>query len=270
MLYVTGASSGVEYETIYGDKDTRRIEMCVAVFWKGHETPEAFLYNVFEPSTEHMTDLLRLMPSFRKMAKGVAKTKDAELGEAAVAKLAFKSYEARIKEALGDLPVGLEMLHELVHPVNKAYKVQPKVLDKDAEGTVDPYENLPESIEDFIEWAQANGLVSREDKGVAATELVVKWCEAIGEFSDKQWTVQKYEYEAKRAQRDTKAEKQRHEVDKQILRRRFEEFFPKYTKITEKYDELQAKLKAERAAWKKSAAEAKAEPGNEESTDKAA
>ena len=193
-----------------------------------------------------------------------------EVGKGNIEQLSFGPYTERIQHALGELPLDLHMLHELVLPLNKQHQPvlkipEPKIPDEDAEKTPDPYESLPKSIKEFIEWAQVDGLVSSENEKLATTELVVKWCKHIAELSDMQWEIEQYEYYNKKKTAHAQAEdgEKRLELDKKILSRRLETSFPELCAIAKTYEKLQAKKASEKAA-KQAAEKAAAEASGEQ------
>ena len=263
MMYDEGGLNGVEYHKVFGDKDTRRAELATVIFYKTFED-KIKPYNIFESGTEHMHALLKYMPSFRKMALENAKKMDMEVSTENREQLSFGPYTERIKMALGPLPEPLHYLHELVLPLNKQHQPIPKITDEDDEPTLDPYESLPKSIKATIEAAQHGGLVSREDKSLATTQLVVKWCSTIAELSDKQWEIEQDEYFNKKREAHAQAEdsEKRLEMDKNIIAR-IETACPEYTNINKTYEELQAKKASEKAA-KQAAKKAEAEASGEQ------
>ena len=264
MMYEEGHLDGVEYHKVFGDKDTRRAELATVVFYKTLED-KMKPYNIFDSGAEHMHALLKYMPSFRKMASEMAKKMDMEISTENREQLSHGSYTDRIKIALGQLPDALHYLHELVMPLNKQHQPVPKIPDEDAEMTPDPYESLPKSIKATIEAAQHGGLVSREDKSLATTELVVKWCRRIAELSDKQWEIEQDEYFNKKNTAPAQAEhgEKRLELDNQIIARLQETACPEYDAINKTYEELQAKKASEKAA-KQAAKKAEAEASGEQ------
>ena len=264
MLYESGGLEGVEYHKVFGDKDTRRAELAAVVFYKTfHEKKKP--YNIFETATEHMHEMLKDMPSFRKMALENARKIDREIGEQNKEKLSFGPYVERIQQALGELPLALQLLHDLMRPLDKQHKPLPKIREEHADDIEDAYEHLPKDIKAFIEYAETSGLVSSGDKSLATTELVVKWCREIAELSTKQWELEEDEYfdKTKMNWADAEDYASRQEVDKKILSRRFETSFPEYDAINKKHERLLAKKAAEKAAEKTATAEASGEQAPE-------
>ena len=263
MLYEEGTTDGVEYHKLFGDKDTRRAELATVVFYetvmsKGTVKP----YNTFQTSTDQMRALLKLMPSFRKVMMENAKAKDRELGPVKVEGLLHGSYEARIKGAIGPIPSGLQMLHEMVLGMDKQYRPVPKS-HPDAETPLCEYDLLPEQIKAEIEMAINMGLVTSDNKAIAATELVFTWCTTIAELSDKQWDLDEEEYLNKKAKSNAEAEK-RAELNKNIMARHIENNYKELHAITEKHEKLQTKWAAAKetakASGKQTTAEASDEP----------
>ena len=271
MMYCEGSLDGVEYQKVFGDKDTRRGELATVVFYL-HVIEKRPPYNIFSTGSEHMHDMLKYMPSFRQMMLAEARRVDLELGPEKVQQLPFGSYEKRISEGLGELPFGLDMLLQLVHPLDKQYRPVPRVRDedaRDAEGALDPYESLPKKIKELIHWAETCGFVSSGDKKQSTTELVVKWCTHLGELCDMEWELEQDAFQAwKKSKKADEESWKRAELDKTMLNRHFELWFPEHDKIRQNYDLLQARKAAEKAAAE--AAEKAKQASGEQAAEKSA
>ena len=90
--------------------------------------------------------------------------------------------------------MGLQLLHDAMMPLDKQHRPLPKSPEEYAFDPEYAYEHLPQAIKEFIEYGEKSGLVSSGDKGLATTELVVKWRREIAELSTKQRELEEDEY----------------------------------------------------------------------------
>ena len=245
MVYEHGDCEAVEHSSPTAAKDKRRIELATVVFWKGSQGHEPFLYDVFSGRGDNMRGLLELMPSVRKMLLEAAAQADVQLGESAASGLPFGKQRARIDDALGELPEGLQALHELVLPVDRKWRPDVQVRDAEAAAHFDTYDKLPQGIKRFIGLGQTAGLASRRCIRVAATEMVVKWCRHISELCYKQWALDLATLREAEAQTDAAEEQQRRQVDKRLIEGFLATEYPLYRKISEDYDALLVERAAE-------------------------
>ena len=240
MVYEHGDCEAVEHSSPTAATDKRRIELATVVFWKGSQGHEPFLYDVFSGRGDNMRGLLELMPSVRKMLLEAAAQADVQLGESAASGLPFGKQRARIEDALGEFPEGLQALHELVLPVDRKWRPDVQVRDAEAAGYIDTYDKLPQGIKRFVQLGMTAGLVSRTCIRVAATEMVVKWCRHISELCYKQWALDLATLREAEAQTDAAEEQQREQVDKRLIEGFLATDYPLYRKISEDYDALLA------------------------------
>ena len=152
MAYEHGTCEAAELTSPFAAKDKRRIELATAVFWKGFQGREPFLFNVFNSGGDNLGGLTRLMPSFRNMMLEAAAQADVQLGEEAASRLPCGKQHARIGHVLGEFPEGLQALHEVVLPVDRKWRPVLQVRDAEAEAYQwYPYDSLPDSIKRFID-----------------------------------------------------------------------------------------------------------------------
>ena len=248
MVYEHGDCEAVEHASPQAAQDKRRIELATVVFWKGSQGPEPFLFDVFSSRGGNMRGVLELMPSVRKMFLAASAHADIQLGEEAASRLPFGKQRARIEDALGGVPEGLQTLHEVVLPVDRHWRPVLQVRDAEAEAYQRyPYDSLPESIKRFIELGQRAGLASRSCMRVAATEMIVQWCRHISELCYMQWALDDAKHREAEARRDFTEEHKRRQVDKRLIEGLLAQEYPRYRKISEDYEALQAQRAAERS-----------------------
>ena len=244
--YEHGTCEAAELTSPFAAKDKRRIELATAVFWKGFQGREPFLFNVFNSGGDNLGGLTRLMPSFRNMMLEAAAQADVQLGEEAASRLPCGKQHTRIGHVLGEFPEGLQALHEVVLPVDRKWRPVLQVRDAEAEAYQwIPYDSLPDSIKRFIDLGQREGLASRRCVRVAATEMVVKWCRHMSELCYMQWALDDAKHREAEAETDEAEEQKRRQVDKRLIQDFLATEYPRYHKISEDYDALQAKRAAE-------------------------
>ena len=188
-----------------------------------------------------MHSLLKLMPSFREMMLLNAKQRDREMSAEARKELPFGKYEDRISSALGDLPSGLDFLHQLCHPLDTKWQVCPKQDQAESIPEDDAYELLPKSIKNYVSWARAGGLVKAgATTGEAVTQALVKWTDIVHILAEKTSELQKAEWYAQFDDYDKEAEAAREQHATESVLRYIEANRPSLHKIVKDHEKLQA------------------------------
>ena len=261
MVYTKGEIDAVEYHGLFHDKDVRRKEIAVAVAWTTLEMETKNFYDLYQTtSCEHMHSLFKLMPSFREMLLFNARTRDREMTPEARNELPFGTYEDRISRALGELPSGLVLLHDLCHPLDTKWQVCPKQHQVESIPEDDAYELLPKSVKTYVSWARAGNLVKAgATTGEAVTQALVKWTDIVHILAEKTSELQKAEWYAQYDEYDKEAEAKREEHATACVLRYLEGNRPSLHKIVKDHEKLQA-MRAKQAPASSSGEPAEAEP----------
>ena len=265
MIYKGGSFKSLEYGSIFTEKDKRRAEMAVALYYKTYIEGHKYVYDIFEDHGEPPEDLFCLMPTFRELMIQLAKAKDNELGPYVTASLPHGSYVDRVCKALPEIPEPVKRLNALVLPLNKQFEAaQPCAGDfsfLELARKAELYEHIPEKAKEFVESCIGHNLVSRKhNKAAATTECIVKWCWHVKQTADMAYELDQEDYKKKRRTMDEaehEAErKKRAKIEKAFLEDHSKRHFPALDEVHARYAELLAKR------------EAPGEPGPEGSTQK--
>ena len=244
MTYKAGNLQAIEYAGVFAEKDKRRTEWAVAVFWHTFVQKSSTLRDIFEGNGEYAEGIYKFLPSFRATMLENARTKDNELARDNIKTPSSGSYFEVVNEALGVMPAGLEYLHELCLPLNKKYNP----ITEDGADASDARDHIPEKVKEFVQWAEGMDMVSRTDKAEATTQFVVKWCWYIKGVADKLCELNQDAYNARCEEYDPESDKKRAETDKLFFDAYLKVEFPHFDDINSKHGALQAKKAAAKKA----------------------
>lgn len=244
MVYRSQKIEAIEYAGVWAEKDKRRAEFAVAIFWQTFVEESSHVHDIFEDDGEHPRGIYQLLPTFRKTLLENARLKDNELGKAR--QEPYGSYVEVVTQALGPMPSGLQYLHELRLPLNKRFKGAPRPSNEMVDVEI-AFEGLPDKVKKAIEWAQGNKMVSTSDKEMATTELVVKWCRYIKPFVNMAKEISLDEFYTSVAKRNAAQAESDAKTDEAFFERKLEDFKGLHD-IKKKFAELEAKKAASEKA----------------------
>ena len=245
MIYDAGEVQSIEYEGLFLQKDTRRSEFLVAVFWMTFAEKSDKKFDV-RREAEH-NKLAPLMATFRREMFERAKQKDIELGPEAVKKLSFGSYETRIREALGDLPKDLLTLSMLAKPVNKQHKIVESVAS-DTSGEMNNesfyeglYQTLPQDIKRYVEWCATTCQHVDDDVRSKVTHAIVHWSDYMHMFNKKKKELADSKYQKQReewTESDMAKEAKRYEIEMSMLENYAKQHFSRHRDVLNEHAKL--------------------------------
>ena len=167
----SGSVQSIEYNEIFAEKDTRRMECFLSMWYSTAIEGNPEQWNFHSPEYAELGTLAARMPSFRRRMLTRAMTEGGE------------PLRAKLLEAMGEMPQGLELLCEIAAPLGTRSEVlEPRQgrsrgakPDEDMEPDRSPeakWEELPDQIKIWFKrvWAKvdvkANSLAARVSKTV--------------------------------------------------------------------------------------------------------
>ena len=267
MIYKSGSFKAVRHEGIFSEKGQRRAQLAVALYYKTHVKGDKYFCDIFEDHGEPPEHLLPLMPKFRVQMVQLAMAKDAELGPERVANLPSGSYAERVHKALPEIPEAVLRLNDLMLPINKKFEpsehgsIVSKLLGARRKNEL--YETLPWKTKELVEMLSGKGLLTSDDKAVATTESIVKWCWHVKQNAEIEFEVaEEDEKNKRRTLEEAEAEairNKRAKTEEAILDGYSKRCLPAVRKLHERYADLLERREAE----KQETARAKARPMRE-------